>query len=186
MLPKLYYQIKNNETIKLKLEERFDFIIIDESNNTEEYLFHAKEKLTIFATDGAGGVYTTIEKGDDIEEFPIAFISSEGQSGKIARTFNELIELIIYYPFWQDILKFSSNGDLEQMTKSIPYLEGERIEFIPDYKKVQRVISNELGIVKRSSLLENLLKEVMEKPFFKVFSTEDDNIYDTLIGSYII
>ncbi|WP_066505593.1 hypothetical protein [Abyssisolibacter fermentans] len=184
MLPKLYYEIINNEEIKINLEEKFDFIII-ENSTTDEYMFYSKEKLTIFATDGTGGVYATIGDGDDLDKLPIAFISSEGQAGKIAKSFNELIALIIYYPFWKDILKFSGNGDLKQMRKSITYLEEERIEFVSDFKKVQKNISIELRIIKKDNLIENLHKEVMEKPYFTVYSIEDNNTSDTLIGSNI-
>lgn len=180
MLPTLYYQIKDKENIKINLEKMFDFIIA-ESINTEEYWFYAKEKLTILATSASGGVYATIAKGEDIEKFPIVFISSEGKAGKIAKSFSELIQLIIYYPYWQDMLSFSGGGDFEKMIKSIPCLEDERIEFHSNYKRIQKEISDELGLVKDSRLLENLLKEVMEKPFFRVFSTEDDNMSDTLI-----
>ncbi len=183
ILPELYYKIKSDKDIRRLFEEIFDFIIMEESTSTEDYLFYSREKLTIFATDGAGGVYATVETDDNHDTF-IVFISSEGQAGKIARSFNQLINLIIHYPFWSDILKFSGNGRLEEMKKSIKPLEDERVEFIPCYLEVQKTIADKLKITKNKKLIEYLYEVVMEEPKFVVFSTIDNNTSDDLIGSF--
>lgn len=180
MLPKLYYQIKGNQSIKISLEELFDFITT-EPTNTDQYWFNTEETLIILAANAAGGIYAAIEKGDNIEKFPIVYISSEGQAGKIAKSFSELVQLIIQYPYWHDMLRFSDGGDLEKMFEAILYLENERIEVHSDYKEVQHQIIDKLGIVNRSDILENMLKVVFEKPYFRVFSADDNTMSDHLI-----
>ncbi|KYH28751.1 hypothetical protein CLTEP_27530 [Clostridium tepidiprofundi DSM 19306] len=181
MLPKLYLEINNKESIKNMLEDYCDFILCSPSNNTEEYGFYAKEKLTILATDGSGGVYSVIKDMNE-EKSPIVYVSSEGQAGKIANSFNELLSLIIYYPFWLDILKFSGNGDINRMMEVIPSLEKERIEYIPNYIKIQKEIGDSLGIIKSEKSIEDLREFVLEKPSFTVYSTEDNNPSETLVG----
>jgi hypothetical protein len=185
MLPKLYLEINNKENIKDMLENYCDFILCNPSSDTKEYQFYAKEKLTILATDGSGGVYAIISNMN-IEKSPIVYVSSEGQAGKIANSFNELLSLIIYYPFWSDILKFSGDGDINKMIEVIPSLEKERLEYIPYYVQIQKEIGDNIGIIKSEKSIQDLKKIVLEKPAFTVYSTEDDNSSETLVGSYAL
>ncbi|GAA0177849.1 hypothetical protein SH2C18_09980 [Clostridium sediminicola] len=185
MLPKLYLEIDSKENIKNMLENYCDFILCKPSNDTEEYMFYAKEKLTILATDGSGGVYAIVGDGD-VEKLSVVYVSSEGQAGKIANSFNELLSLIIYYPFWLDILKFSDNADIDRMIDTVPLLEKERLEDIPDYIEIQEEIGCNLGLAKSKKSINNLRNIVIEKPGFVVCSTEDNNPSETLVNFYVI
>ncbi|WIF95467.1 hypothetical protein [Caminicella sporogenes] len=182
ILPKLYLEINKKEDIKEVLEEYCDFILCEPSSNTEEYLFYAKEKLTILATDASGGVYAMISD-IDVEKSPIVYVSSEGQSGKIANSFSELISLIIYYPFWKDILCYL--GDINKIKEIIPSLEKDMLKYIPNYIQIQKEVGNSLGIIKSEKIIESFIEVVLEKPDFIVYSIQDDEPSETLIGSYV-
>jgi hypothetical protein len=68
--------------------------------------------------DGGGGVFALLPPAGRV-----LYVSSEGQAGIIAADFEEFFQLIVAYPYWHDILKFSGNGQLAEMQRAALALE---------------------------------------------------------------
>ncbi|MBZ9688518.1 hypothetical protein G9F72_019500 [Clostridium estertheticum] len=170
---------KQEKLVYSLLEQYCDFIMCE---NEEDYLFYSKEQFNIFAKDKGGGVYGFIGGIGDIEDenVPIAYVSSEGQSGKLSNNLKELLSLIIFYPFWMDLLKLLKhyNGDIQ---KIIELCIKERVEDMPNFYKIQQIIADSLGIKRQDCSIESLFNCLSEEPRFIVYSTDDNNPSENLL-----
>ena len=173
---------KQEKLVYSLLEQYCDFIMCENEENEEDYLFYSKEKFNIFAKDKGGGVYGFIGGIGNIEDetVPIAYVSSEGQSGKIANNLKELLSLIIFYPFWMDLLELLKhyNGDIQ---KIIELCIKERVEDIPNFYEIQQAIADNLGIKRQDCSIESLFNCLSEEPKFIVYSTDDNNPSENLL-----
>ncbi len=167
---------KQGKLVFSLLEQYCDFIICE---NEEDYLFYSKEQFNIFAKDKGGGVYGFIEGIGNIEDqsTPIAYVSSEGQSGKISNNVKELLSLIIFYPFWIDLL----NRYNEDIQKRIELGIKERVEDMPDFCEIQQSIADNLGIKRQEGSIESLFICLSEEPKFIVYSRDDNNPSESLL-----
>lgn len=167
---------KQEKLIYSLLEQYCDFIFCQ---NEENYSFYSKEVFYIFAKDKIGGLYGFIGGTGDIEEdnYPIAYVSLEGQSGKIANSLKDLLSLIIFYPFWTDLLKHSN----EDVQKVIEMQVKEILEDMPDYYKAQQTILDSLDIKKHDYSIDRLFNCLSEEPKFIVYSTDDDSPSEDLL-----
>jgi hypothetical protein len=167
---------KQEKLIYSQLEQYCDFIFCQ---SVEQYLFYSKEQFNIFAKDKDGGVYGFIGGTGDLQDdnYPIGYVCSEGKSDKIANSFKELLALVIYYPFWMDLLKLHK----DDIHSGIEELEKERLEDMPDYYKVQQSLGDNLGIKKQEYSIGGLFNCLSEEPKFIVYSTVDNNPSDNLL-----
>lgn len=169
-------QSKQERLIYSLLEQNCDFIMCQ---SIEEYLFYSKEQFNIFAKDKSGGMYGFIGGIGDMkdDDFPIAYVSSKGQSGKIATNFKSLLSLIIFYPFWMELLK-PDNNDIKSSVESF---EKDKSENIPDYNNIQRTIADNLSIKREDYSIESLFKCLSEEPLFRVYSKLDNSPSENLL-----
>lgn len=171
--------IKSDKSLADLLESFSDFIISKEAQDSKDYLFYTKEPYTIFATDGGGGTFGFI---GDYNSGAIGYVSSEGESGKIADSLEELFKIITYYPyFWHNIIRFYKVHEKDGLKKFIEECENEIKEDCPDYYDNQNQISKKLSINKEDKLLEQLITALLDEPKFIVYSSEDDNPSDVLL-----
>jgi hypothetical protein len=78
----------------------------------------------ILAGEGSGGVFLAYGTGK-IESRPILHVTSEGAAGKVASHLDEWLGILVSLPFWEDILKFSGNGDLKEMRITAAIMQRE-------------------------------------------------------------
>lgn len=81
-----------------------------------------QQAFTVVAGDSTGGVFLAYGDGE-IERRPILYVSSEGQAGRIASNLAELLAMMTALPGWHDVLKFSGNGNLEEMRRTARLIE---------------------------------------------------------------
>ncbi|MBZ9689348.1 hypothetical protein G9F72_023920 [Clostridium estertheticum] len=173
---------KQERLVYSLLEQYCDFIMCENEEHEEDYLFYSKEQFNIFAKDKGGGVYGFIGGIGNIEDenVPIAYVSSDGQSGKIANNLKELLSLIIFYPFWIALLILLKhyNGDIQ---KIIELCIKEIVEDMPNFYEIQQTIADNLGIKRQDCSVEYLFNCLSEEPKFIVYSTVDNNPSQNLL-----
>jgi hypothetical protein len=81
---------------------------------------NAEADLTDIARDGAGGQFAMSPATRRVFYF-----SSEGQAGLLVEDIDGLIALIVHMPYWQDLLKYSAGGSLDEMRRAAPALEDD-------------------------------------------------------------
>lgn len=182
--PKLFTTILSKPEIVDILIEYYDFEVIEPNSDTEEFYFKVDEKVTIIAQDASGGIFALIGSGE-VENLPVIYIDSEGQAGKVGKSFNSFISIMLACPYWRDLLKFSGNGQITEMMKAQPFLEAEIVEDYPGIEGVKDIVISQLLIEELSHPAEALYESMISKPQISVFSLEGD-IYDSLFNSFVV
>ena len=68
--------------------------------------------------DGAGGIIALLPPTQRV-----LYVTSEGQAGIIAADLEAFIQLIVAYPYWEDLLSYSGNGQLDEMRRAAAAME---------------------------------------------------------------
>jgi hypothetical protein len=170
---------EEQEKINSILEDNCDFII-NEDYFPDEIMFTTDEPFHIIGLNGAGDYYGTIGGLGDLSNdiYPVGYVGHEGQCGRIGSSLMEFFELILFYPYWYDLVQ---NHD-KITSKLIKELESERIEFVDKYTENQKFISKHFNINKNEKSIELLIDNLLNKPRFTVYSADQEaNMYDNLI-----
>lgn len=122
MKPKLLEIILNNDKLKNEIYNYCDVKFQDMHFEFKQYGLKEIKDAIFLAQDSTGGIYILI-KQEEIETSPIFYISSEGEAGPVATDFKKFLKIIFSAPYWLDILKFSNNGQLNEMQKAEKILE---------------------------------------------------------------
>ena len=133
------------------------------------------------ARDGTGGVFLLY--GSD--EYLI-HITSEGQAGVIARDLAEGIALMVAYPFWRDLLKFSGGGQLKEMRRVVPFLEREMHEDFPEIDEQRALVRGKLSFTATGDPIELLHRAVVELGQGIVVAARDGTEFRSLFNTFTV
>ncbi|MGV8981147.1 hypothetical protein [Clostridium sp.] len=183
-MPDLYKAILGNKEIENIFEWTFDFKLISPSTDTSQYSFKTEQQVVCIAGDASGGIFALWGDGE-VDEKAVIYVSSEGQAGKIASNFQCLISLIVFYPFWRDILKFSGEGQISEMEKALHLLIKEYLKEIPELEKLKTHIGSSLSICETDDAVKRLYYAVTAQPNIIVTSSEGD-VYQSLFNSFVV
>lgn len=170
---------ERNHIIYQLLEENCDVVFCTEQKS-DDFMFECKEQFAIFAVDSGGNCFGTIGGIGDIvdDNYPVGYVSHEGQCGKIAANLKEFLELVNFYPFWYDILKFEKMGTKYLISE----LESERIQDNSKYIEKQNEIAKILNLSKNNKSLELLISNLKDRSRFIVYGIDKEhNAFENLI-----
>ena len=138
-------QITADEQLANDLAWPFDFSISEADDDIEWVCLDPPKPFRIIAGEGAGGSY--IAYGDEpLESRTVLYASSEGQFGKIAQSLAECIAILLALPYWQDLLKFSRGGQLDEMRITDTHMKTKYREHYPDLDDAKRRIEEKLHL----------------------------------------
>jgi len=100
----------------------FDFDLGRASRDYAWIKLAPQQAFMVVAGDSTGGAFLAYGDGA-IERRPILYVSSEGQAGRIASNLAELLAMMMALPGWHDVLKFSGDGNLEEMRRTARLIE---------------------------------------------------------------
>ncbi len=89
----------------------FDFEVQDPDHDAIWFDTAPLQPFEVVAAKGSGCVYALTGM-----QRHVLFVTSEGQAGIIAEDLNQCLELIVAYPYWEDVLR-RSEGDLEALRR---------------------------------------------------------------------
>jgi len=163
---------RSNIIYKL-LKENCDVIFCTEQSS-EEFKFVCLEQFAIFAVDSNGNSFGTIDGIGDLEDdtYSVGYVTAEGRCGKIATNLKEFLELVTFYPFWNEILEFERLG----IDYPISELESEKLSVNPQYFKNQKEIAKLLNLNKNLRSIELLKSNLKAEPRFVVYGNAFDNL----------
>ncbi|ANZ36662.1 hypothetical protein BBK82_11885 [Lentzea guizhouensis] len=168
------------ETAHLLAVFEFD---VSRGADGSEFELSSGEALHTVAGTFAGDTYLVC--GAPQDDRPVAYATSEGQAGLIARNLKEALELVVLLPCWQDCLTFSGDGDLAAMTTvaehSLRKLAAENPQLEAQQKQVVEVLS--LDHVDTATLLTRLHHAVSSTWPDHVISDENGE-YESLFGAF--
>ena len=146
---------------------------IEFSGNNEVYSLGCMA----FAQDGTGSEYVFLEDGS------IGFISSEGEVGRVAESWEELLTFLIHV------------GGLSEFSCKYIYKKEQRVDVYKDknedWDKIRGDIANKLGLSfepdKLSRLAMAFYKSASREPIFscKYADDEDEYICDSVLSDMV-
>ncbi len=152
----VFDRIRRSSRITGLLARHCNFFVLGEDAHEDPWFkLKSGEQLEIIATDGSGGVFALCGK-PTAEGRPVLYVSSEGRSGIVAGGLVKLLQTIIHLPYWQDCLKFSGGGNLDEMKKAIPYLESLIAEDEPNIDTLRKELVDALDLAQPTSAIEDL------------------------------
>ncbi|OAF14775.1 hypothetical protein AYJ54_41385 [Bradyrhizobium centrolobii] len=97
--------------------QTFDVSLEPDEEPSDWFSIDGIEKPRQIGSDEAGGTFVLLPSQN------VLYVSSEGRAGIIAGGFEEFVQLVAACPYWLDVLKFSSGGDLAEMRRAAIALE---------------------------------------------------------------
>ena len=136
----------SSETAEL-LDWPFDFSLEVDQDDIDETVLSKQIQYDVIATEGTGGVFVAYGTGD-VHFRPILHGTSEGQAGRVACDLTEWVAVLIDIPYWQDVLKFSSHGDIHAMRETAQLMSTSILADIPELPDARRRLRELLPVPK--------------------------------------
>lgn len=149
------------------------------------FAFEPDGPMEIFGRDAAGGRFVQAVHPDDGGSV-ILFVSSEGEAGAIARSFDEAFQTMAALPYWRDCLKFSAGGSLDTMRRAAAHFEEELRVREPKIDRLRQDIHAGLKLPKLENALERLHGRVTAGAGRQVVATTDRNPFASLFNTFAV
>ena len=160
--------LRENPNLAEEFDSLFDFFLLDELSPRDEADGRATFTLPgmAFARDGSGGEYHLLEDGS------IGYYSSEGETGRLAESMDDLFSLLVSCICWHDCCdtkQYVDSKTLEQRQRNCNLEDMDRGSL--------RRVSDVLGIPTGEALapvLERFRKATQRQPLYQCIFHEDD------------
>lgn len=162
---------ERNLNIYKLLEKNCD-VIFCTTHKLNDFQFYPIPSFWIFAVDNKGNCFGTIGGiGNIIDvDYPVGYVNKEGMYGIISNNLKEFLELITFYPYWRDIIRY------EQM--EVPYhinnMKMKKIENNLQYFANQREIAETLKLCKDPKSIELLISNIKRTSEFVVYGSKNE------------
>lgn len=132
----------------------FDFEVQDLHYDAIWFDTAPLQPFDVVAAKGSGCVYALAGM-----QRHVLFVTSEGQASIIAEDLNQCLELVIAYPYWEDILR-RSEGDLEALRRifrdGLEDLEEAALDDNPEIDEFRPLLRKQLGLGKAGESAKRL------------------------------
>lgn len=176
-------ELKESKQVVDDLAWPYDFDIGRANANSKWITLKPSVNFHVLAGDGTGGVFLAYGEGSP-DDLPVLHATSEGQAGKIANSLQDAVALHIQLPYWRDVLKFSSNGDLVHMRRASTFLEAEYSEDMPELSQVKARLLNALDVRVLDDPIAYLHQCIQETDCTLV--ADDGWVWESLFNSFTI
>jgi hypothetical protein len=145
------------------------------------YVVKPPAEAETIARDGTGGVFLLYGSNEYL-----IHITSEGQAGVIARGLAEGLALMVAYPYWRDLLKFSGGGQLKEMRRVVRFLEHEMHEDNPEIDEQRSLLRKKLLLAETVDPIELLHKAVAEFGQGIIVTARDGTEFGSLFNTFTV
>ncbi len=118
-------------------------------------MFTCKEEVLIIANSSSGSCF--IERQRDKKIF---YVSSEGELVYISKKIDKLVELIIQFSYWMDMIRFSNKVEYSSYFKVHQDLTEERIEFLPEFIEIQSEYVKLFNVPSKEIVLKKFIEVI--------------------------
>lgn len=153
------------------LQEHCD-VVFCTTQVLEDFKFYPIAIFSIFAVDSKGNCFGTIGGSGSLaqDDYPVGYVCRNGMFGKIANSLKEFLELVTFYPYWWDILKYEQM----RMSYDINAMELEKIQNNLQCSERQREIQEILKLSYNPKSIELLTSCIKSPPEFKVYASREE------------
>lgn len=104
---------------------------------------------SVIARDGTGGLFLVQPSSSRV-----VYASSEGEAGVVAEDLEALMTLIVTYPYWQDLLKYSGKDhSVDEMRRAAPFVESSWTGDEEAFAAAREFLKSGLGIAEPGDLI---------------------------------
>jgi len=172
---------KNLKAIEL-LSEYFDLGIFSSNEDCDWFVIEPAQDFTVFAREGAGGRFLLLETTGWV-----IYVSSEGKAGVLGYSLLDFLHLVVVHPYWEDLLKFSGKGILDEMRKALPMLEESLVGEEPEIDSARNSLMAAFHITSNADPVEALHHAVSSsRSQIIVRATMDDSVYESLFNHFTV
>ncbi len=184
-------QIARHPDVVEALDWPYDFSLPRADQNTEWITLKPAVPFKVIAGEGTGGVFIAYGNGQP-DTLPILHATSEGQAGRVASDLGEWLGILLSIPYWRDLLKFSGNGNIDEMRRTATFMEKEYDEDYPDLPEARELILSKLRIPPIADSIQLLHQNVHAsdcnliaddggewEPLFNKFTSADNRSWTT-------
>jgi hypothetical protein len=136
------------------------------------------EEIRPIARDSTGGVVALLAATSRV-----LYVTSEGAAGIVAADLDEFIGLVATCPYWQDLLKFSGNGKLDEMRRAAAVLEAGYVDD-EALDEARALLKSELGLAEPADPVRSLHGAVSSSDV--IVRGLDGSALGSLFNSFII
>lgn len=157
-----------------------DFVVLERHETGDDwYHVEASERFVAVGGDGAGGRFMLGQASGQV-----LYLSTEGRAGVIAASLAEFLGLVALHPYWQDLLKFSGNGQVCEMQRSVAVLRGDASDLVLNAERVIQLLRDVIDLPTLNAAVERLHEAVSDpSTMVAVFSPEGD-AYEGLFNRF--
>jgi hypothetical protein len=164
-----------NAEVLERLSWTFELRVTTDDREPVWFSVDGGEGIRRIARNGAGGVFALISGSPRV-----LYVSSEGAAGIVAADLDEFIALVAACPYWHDLLKFSGNGNLDEMRRAATVLELGTVDD-EELEEARAVLKSELGLGELAdpvgslhhavSTSDLIIRDQYGSPFGSLFNT---------------
>ena len=112
-----------NADVREKIFSICDIDIVVDPSEAAWITIDGATDFSVIARDGTGGLFIVTRSSPRV-----IYASSEGEAGVIADDLVSLMTLIVSCPYWLEVLKYSRDGNLDEVRRAAPYLSSHGSE----------------------------------------------------------
>ncbi|MBB6053152.1 hypothetical protein [Armatimonas rosea] len=173
--------LKRDREVRDILSWPFDFDLSVSARDADWFQVKPEADTNILACDGTGGIFLLYSPDQRL-----IHLTSEGQAGVIASDLEEGIRLMVAYPYWRDLLKFSGGGKLKEMRRVAPYLERELHGDQPDIDKQRSTLKKRLSLLEAVDAIASLHAAVSTLGKGIVVTAPDGTEFESLFNTFTV
>lgn len=153
------------------LEETCD-VIFCTTQSLKDFHFYPIPRFSIFAVDSCGNSFGTIGGIGDLtdDKYPVGYVEHSDIYFKLANSLKEFLELVVFYPFWKEIIKCKQMG----LPYNIKVIEEEYIKSNSEFILHQCEIASILHLTKNPNAIQTLISNIDCKQDLVVYSSKED------------
>ncbi|AOY78368.1 hypothetical protein BJL90_13675 [Clostridium formicaceticum] len=155
-----------------KLLEKSCDVIFCTTQKLDDFQFYPVPCFWIFAVDNEGNCFGTIGGMGNLvdDNYSVGYVNKEGMCGKISNNLKEFLELIIFYPYWRDIIKYEKTG----ASYDINVMAMKKIENNLHSSADQHEITKTLKLSRNPKSMELLISNIKSKSEFMVYGSKNE------------
>lgn len=134
-----------------------------------------RSDFTILAHDGGGNRFITVGASP-----LVIYADHEGGTGVIGRDIDEFVTLIVWCPYWRDLLGSSGGGRLEEMRRAYPVWEAYWRDSEDDNAELREDLAAAIGIKAPDDIVGALHRNVSTRMTFAHY--QDGSAMPSLFG----
>jgi hypothetical protein len=175
-------QIDDDQELSALLADVFEFDVKRKVSDGSPGLA-SEIPLEAVAGDFTGGIFYLC--GTVGSPRPVLYASSEGDAGPIAADLREALTLMVGFPYWRDLLKYSANGNLDSMKVAMEFLSHDIVRERPTIGAEQSQVARSLGLALEAPLaLVFRLHAMLQGAGAEFVFSDSSGEYGSLFGRF--